>query len=81
MCNQAVSIDFKSLTKHQFFNFSNLISADKELFKSLESGDTQTNSFLDFYCPTCKRLVKIYYNSWAGGKHGEAGFSIKFIAH
>jgi hypothetical protein len=80
-CNQIVSIDFKSLTKHQFSDFSNFVSADKELFKSLEGGDTKTNSFLDFYCPTCKRPVKIYYDSWAGGRHGEAGFTIKFIAH
>ena len=80
-CYQTVSIDFKSLTKHQFSEFSNFILADRELFKSFETADTKTNSFLDFYCPTCKRPVKIYYDSWAGGRHGEAGFTIKFIAH
>jgi hypothetical protein len=80
-CNQIVSIDFKSLTKLQFSDFSNLTVADKELFKNLESDDAMTNSFLDFYCPNCKRPVKLYYDSWAGGKHGEAGFTIKFIAH
>jgi hypothetical protein len=80
-CNQIVSIDFKSLQKHQFSDFSNFTSADKELFRSFESNDTKTNSFLDFYCPTCKRPVKFYYDSWAGGRHGEAGFTIKFIAH
>ena len=80
-CNQIVAIDFKSLTKHQFSDFSNFKAADKELFKKLESNDTKTNSFLDFYCPTCKRPVKIYYNSWAGGHHGEMGFSIKFVGH
>jgi len=80
-CNQTVSIDFKSLTKHQFSDFSNLNLADKELFKILESKDIIANSFLDFYCPTCKRPVKIYYDSWAGGHHGEMGFTIKFIGH
>jgi hypothetical protein len=69
------------LKKHQFSDFSNLVPADKELFRNLSDGYPKTNSFLDFYCPTCKRPVKIYYDSWAGGRHGEAGFTIKFIAH
>lgn len=51
-CNQIVSIDFKSLTKHQFSDYSNLASTDKELFRSVENGETKTNSFFDFYCPT-----------------------------
>ena len=78
-CNQVVSIDFNSLTKHQFSDFSNFNSEDKELFKKIETDSIKTNSFLDFYCPTCKRPVRIYYDNWAGGNHGEAGFSIKFI--
>ena|SRR6478736_2746581 len=78
-CQQTVSIAFKSLTQHQFSDFSNISSADNELFKNLVSGASKTNSFLDFYCPGCNRPVKIYYDSWAGGHHGEAGFTIKFI--
>ena len=78
-CNQIVSIDFNNLTKHQFSDFSNFNSEDKELFKKVETDLIKTNSFLDFYCPTCKRPVRIYYDSWAGGNHGESGFSIKFI--
>jgi hypothetical protein len=35
-CNQTVSIDFKSLTKHQFSDLSNFTSADKEVFRRFE---------------------------------------------
>lgn len=78
-CNQVVSIDFKSLNKHQFSDFSNLEAVDKETCMVLEATFPTTNSFLDFYCPKCRRPVRIYYDSWAGGKHGEAGHSIKYI--
>lgn len=80
-CNQMVSIDLKSLTKHQFSDFSNLDSVDKKGFEELEIKCNISNSFLDFYCPTCKRPVKVYYDSWAGGHHGEMGFTIKFVGH
>ncbi len=80
-CKHTVSIDFKNLLKHQFSDFSNLTSTDKEFFKSIEGQTVITNSFLDFYCPNCKRPVKLYYDSWAGGHHGEMGFTIKYIAH
>lgn len=80
-CSQIVSIDLRSLQKHQFSDFSNLNVADQQRFKEIESGKEITKSFLDFYCPTCNRTVKVYYDSWAGGKHGEVGFTIKFIAH
>lgn len=82
-CKQTVSIDFKSLTKHQFSDFSNLNATDKKEFELFETTNKpiDTNSFLDFYCPTCKRPVRIYYNSWAGGRHGEVGYAIKFLIY
>lgn len=78
-CSQTISIDFKSLRKHQFSDFSNLDIEDQKQFMDIEKAGEKTNSFLDFYCPTCKRPVKIYYDSWAGGRHTEAGFKIVFI--
>ena len=77
-CEQIVSIDFKSLTKHQFSNFTNFDISDKQIFEALHK-PADTNSFLDFYCPSCKRPVRIYYESWAGGRHGEAGHVIKYV--
>lgn len=81
-CNKIVSIAFKDLEKHQLSDFTNFNDKDKKTFDQQEnsSGQSQTNSFLDFYCPYCKRPVKIYYDSWAGGRHMEAGYSIKYVA-
>src|SRR5258705_13739309 len=80
-CKQTVSFDFNSLAKHQFSDFTNFTDVDKNAFKRYTETNEliRTNSFLDFYCPTCKRPVRLYYNSWAGGRHGESGYSIKFI--
>jgi hypothetical protein len=80
-CNQKISFNFANLTKHQFSSFSNLNNIDQKAFDSFVSINKlePTNSFLDFYCPNCERPVRICYDSWAGGKHGEYGFSIKYI--
>ena len=37
------------------------------------------DSFLDYYCPDCKRPVRIYYFSYLGGFHCETGYIIKYI--
>jgi hypothetical protein len=80
-CNETVSIAFKDLAKHQLSDFTNFNDDDKKAFEQYErlSGQTKTNSFLDFYCPNCKRPVKIYYESWGGGRHMEGGYSIKYV--
>lgn len=80
-CGQKVSLSFSDFRKHQLSGFSNLTDQDKEMIKNyIESKKPiSTNSFLDFYCPKCKRPVRVCYDSWAGGKHTEAGFSIKYV--
>ena len=80
-CKQVISIDFNSLTKHQFSDFSNFTENDKEAFQTyaILHELPKTNSFLDFYCPGCKHPVHIHYDSWAGGRHGESGYSIKYV--
>jgi hypothetical protein len=80
-CNQIISFNFLHLTKHQFSLFSNFSADDEDAFDSFATANnlTQTNSFLDFYCPNCNRPVRFYYDNWAGGRHGELGFSVKYI--
>ena len=80
-CNQGVSFNFTHFNTHQRSAFSNFKENDKSAFDLFASTNNlePTNSFLDFYCPTCKAPVRIYYDTWAGGKHGEHGFSIKYI--
>lgn len=80
-CNETVSFNLADLTKHQFSPFSNFTEKDKEVFNLFIATNKlePTNSSLDFYRPTCKRPVRVYYDSWAGGRNGEQGFSIKYI--
>lgn len=80
-CGKTTSFNFSNLKKHQFSTFSNLNDKDKAVFCHFASKNKlePTNSFVDFYCPSCKRPVRIYYDSWAGGSHGEHGFSMKYI--
>jgi hypothetical protein len=80
-CSQIVSFNFTNLAKHQLSTFSNFNDKDKEAFGLFASTHKlePTNSFLDFYCHACKRPVRIYYDYWAGGRHREHGFSMKYI--
>ena len=79
-CHQVIAINFKNFENHAYSNFSNLSGADHELFKDFDRQANQ-NSFLDFYCPQCKRPVRIYFDAWAGGRHVEYGFTIMLVAH
>jgi len=80
-CGENVSIALKDFDKHQFSTFTNLSQQDSLAIENLASTINleKTNSFLDFYCPSCKRPVRIYYDSWAGGRHTEAGHSVKYV--
>jgi hypothetical protein len=80
-CGQTVSFNIQNLQKHSFSNFTNLEAADISQIEALVDGTikSETNSFLDFYCPKCKKPVRFYFFSWAGGRHGEHGYRIKFV--
>jgi len=81
VCNQEVAISFKNLSKHNKSDFSNFSEDDKKSFALFEAQNLKIkiDSFLDFYCPKCRKPVRLYYQMWAGGHHGQFGFSIKFI--
>ena len=80
-CNDEISIGFNDLKKHQLSNYSNLSHADQLEFErfTTESVINKPNSFLDYYCPTCKTPIRLLYESWAGGRHGEYGYDLKTI--
>lgn len=40
---------------------------------------TKPDSFIDFYCPKCKRPVRIYYTSFLGGRHCEHGYNLDYV--
>ena len=80
-CGQTITFSFRNLQKHSFLNYSNLQAADISQIETLvnDTINSETNSFLDFYCPKCKKPVRFYFLSWAGGRHGEYGYRIKFV--
>lgn len=79
-CNRPMSINFSDLRKHQLSGFSNLNEAHQfEISKISDRITELPNSFLDYYCPNCQTGIRIYYESWAGGKHGEHGFELRNI--
>lgn len=80
-CNQTVAIRLKDLVKHAYKGFSNLTEADKQNVETLIKVTVEKlpSSFLDFYCPDCKRPVRVYYETFAGGKHTEVEHSIKYV--
>jgi len=77
-CNEKVSISFKDLKKHQLSDFTNLTEKDSLEFDSYIKKNVSDipNSFIDYYCPNCKRPIKLLFESWAGGKHGEYGYKL-----
>lgn len=67
-CKKGLSLCFRDFEKHTFID---------KFVSTIDKGDS--NSFLDFACQGCDRPVRLYYTAWAGGRHGEAGFAIRFI--
>ena len=79
-CSSRTARNFSDLKKHQHSDFSNLKETDKfELTLFSQGLPEQTDSFLDYYCSNCGAGLRILYESWAGGKHGEQGYELKYI--
>jgi Zn finger protein HypA/HybF involved in hydrogenase expression len=83
ICNNGLNIKMKDLNKHQDSHISNLKKEDDDFLTRIivDSAPTFTNSSLDYYCPNCKSATRILYDFWAGGRHGEYGFDLKYIAN
>ena len=80
-CDETVSLAFKDLEKHQQSDYSNLTDdKQKSINEFVELNLKEVpNSFLDFICPNCKTPIRLYYESWAGGRHGEYGYELKTV--
>jgi len=74
VCKEKVVFSLKDLDKHAFSKSTNLSREHAEEIESLirTSQLGGFTSFIDFYCPTCQRPIRVYYQSWAGGRftHG-----------
>ena len=80
-CEAKTSIAFKDLEKHQFSNFSNLTEDKQNMINEFVKLNFKKvpNSFLDYNCPNCHSSIRLYYESWAGGRHGENGYELKTV--
>lgn len=78
-CGTNTNINLSDLRKHKHSEFSNLTQEHNKLLTQItvDSAQELTNSFLDYYCPNCGTGIRILYESWAGGKHGEYGYELK----
>lgn len=82
-CKNSINIKMEDLNRHKESNFSNLTKEDNEFLTRIiiDSVPNFTNSFLDYYCPNCRAATRIMYDYWAGGKNGEFGYVLKYIAN
>ena len=62
VCRTRTGFEWTDFNKHAGIRFSNLSSSDRQAIER-EAADMRTdaNSFLDFYRPGCKGVVRIYY--------------------
>ena len=78
-CAFEISFDNKDFQKHSKSTFTNLAHNENyELNEFLKDNNIQTNSFLDFYCPTCKTATRLFFSDGYGGRHGDYVVNIDF---
>ena len=82
-CSSLINLKMNDLRKHQDSHFSNLEKDDDELMTRMvvDSVPSFTKSSLDYYCSNCGTATKILYDFWAGGRHGEYGYELKYIVN
>ncbi|MBL7903675.1 MAG: hypothetical protein JNL22_01505 [Bacteroidales bacterium] len=74
-CHFKITLRLTDFEKHTKSEFSNLRPVDRQLFKEY-STKTEGNSFLDFYCPECKKATTIIYLAGPSGYGGIFEFQI-----
>ena len=78
-CKYEIAFNDTDFQKHSHSNFTNLTNEENELFDHyVKIYKLQKESFLDFYCPTCKKPTRIYFSDGYGGKHGDYLVGIDF---
>jgi len=80
-CNKSVHIKMRDLKEAHSSNYSKLKEQDREdvLRMIVDSSPTLAVSNLDYYCPFCTSITSVLFEFWAGGRHGEFGFELKYI--
>ncbi len=79
-CSSETLLEEKSFKKHSGSEFSNLLPEDRNaIILFLKELTVKSYSFLDFYCPGCKKTISIFYTDGYGGKSGDYIIDIDFI--
>ncbi len=69
--------DFESRGRRTTSNLSPELSlAFTALASSTKFADSE---YLDWHCPGCKMSVRLYFQQWAGGRHGDSGVELQTI--
>jgi predicted RNA-binding Zn-ribbon protein involved in translation (DUF1610 family) len=80
ICGQQLTFNMSDFRKHSLNKTSKFSSPINEKIRHF-IGDAlikESNSLIDFKCPKCGTLTRIYYTSWAGGRF-TSGFKLDFV--
>ena len=79
-CKSNVSIKFRNLEKHALGAVTNLSQTESEEIQSYIRDEkiVASNSFLDYKCPDCRNIIRIYFDAWDEEKDGKIGYELKF---
>lgn len=70
-CKSEIEFSDKDFEKHKRSSFSNLQESEIALINEfLERNKLNAESFLDFYCPGCRKATRIYFSTGYTGNHG-----------
>ncbi len=68
-CVYNVEFSIDNFGKHFHLPFSNLTADDQVLFDEFSrTRGIYSKSFLDFYCPQCRKAVRVIYEGGVAGK-------------
>lgn len=78
-CKYQIAFGDRDFQKHTGSKFTNLTKVENDLLDNfVTTNKLEQKSFLDFYCPTCKKPTRIYFSDGWGGKHGDYLVGIDF---
>ncbi len=79
-CNGQVAfsrVDFESRGLRETSNLTPEHSAALTALAHL--ANFASNEYLDWYCPGCKMATRVYFQRWAGGRHGDSGVELLVV--
>jgi len=69
--------DFERHLQQPFSNVARDISKCFDEFAQEHLG--RVRDYLDWVCPSCGLPARVYFEFWAGGKHGDFGFHLHTV--